>query len=169
MFWNIKATQTEPENSEQFIARFLQSRNLPFDPESIKAFTTPVNITLEYLLKETGIDKVELTKAVTLINESIKSNRPIIIYGDYDVDGVCATATLWQSLHNFGADVLPFIPRRLDHGYGLSEAGISDALKLHSTEIKPLIITVDNGITAHKVIDKYQKTGIDFIITDHHL
>lgn len=114
------------------------------------------------------LNQKELKKAVLIINKAIKAKKPILIYGDYDCDGVCATAILWETLHQLGANVLPFIPHRLDHGYGLSEKGIEAARSLFPDQ-KPLIITVDNGIRAEKIAESLQKEGIDLIITDHHI
>ena len=168
MPWKIKSTQDKPESKEELIKRILELNNLPHSDKDIEEFLSPPPLTLESLFKFTDISKLELKKAVTLINQSIKSDRPIIVYGDYDVDGVCATAILWTTLHEMGADVLPFIPHRLEHGYGLSEKGLEKALTLFENKDKPLIITVDNGVTGGKLTKKYQDQGIDFIITDHH-
>lgn len=168
MPWKIKSIQDRPESKEELIKRILRINNLPHSDKDIEEFLSPPPLALKSLLKYTKISLPELKKAATLINQSIKSARPIIVYGDYDVDGVCATAILWTTLHEMKANVLPFIPHRFDHGYGLSGKGLEKALTLFSVNQKPLIITVDNGVTGGKLIKKYQKKGIDFIITDHH-
>jgi single-stranded-DNA-specific exonuclease len=164
MDWQINETQAEPEKSDSLIRRFLAIRNLPTDDKSISDFTSKIHLTKEYLIRETSIDVKQIKVAIELINKYIQKKKPIIIYGDYDVDGICATAILWQTLNHLGARVLPFLPKRDEHGYGLSEKGLSDAVKLFPNE-KPLIITVDNGITSSKVIKKFD---LDFILTDHH-
>ncbi len=112
------------------------------------------------------LNQSSLTRAVKLIKTAIAKKQPLLVYGDYDADGVCATAILWETLHTLGGNALPFIPHRQDHGYGLSIAGLTDALKLFP--ITPLIITVDNGITAVAAAKYLKKKKIPLIITDHH-
>ncbi|MFH1832555.1 MAG: DHH family phosphoesterase [Candidatus Levyibacteriota bacterium] len=136
-----------------------------------------------------GIDKKELQKTVERIKKAIKQKEKIVVFGDYDVDGICGTAILWETLHNLGADVMPYIPHRIDQGYGLSEKGIEyvilnlfqdpgsleipkqveDTPKgIRNNKIK-LIITTDNGIVANTAVDFAREQGIDVIITDHHI
>lgn len=112
-----------------------------------------------------GIDKNNLQKALKRINIAIKTQEKIIIYGDYDVDGICASAILWETLNSLGADVMPFIPSRFDEGYGLSKEGIDSLLSKQKAD---LIITVDNGIVAEEGVSYANKKGVDVIITDHH-
>src|SRR3989344_4894829 len=100
------------------------------------------------------------------INNGVKNDEQIIIYGDYDVDGITASAILWEVLYKMGAKVTPYIPHRIDEGYGLSIKGISN-VKVKYDALK-LIITVDNGIVAHDAVTFANKEGIDVIITDHH-
>lgn len=114
-----------------------------------------------------GINKTQLKKALERIKKAIDKQESIVIYGDYDADGVCASAILWETLHELGAKVMPYIPHRIDEGYGLSIKGIENC----KSEIKncSLIITVDNGIVANEAVDYANKQGIDVIITDHHV
>ncbi len=114
-----------------------------------------------------GIDKKQLKKAVLRIGNAIKNKESIVVFGDYDVDGICGTAILWETLNSLGAKVMPYIPHRIDEGYGLSLAGISN-LKTQNSNVK-LIITVDNGIVANKAVEFANKNNIDVIITDHHV
>ena len=114
-----------------------------------------------------GISKEELKKTIKRINSAIKNKEQIVVFGDYDADGLCASAILWETLNKAGAKVLPYIPSRLEEGYGLSKTSI---LNLKSKILNPkLIITVDNGITANEAVEFAIKEGIDVIITDHHL
>lgn len=115
--------------------------------------------------KNLGIDPAELSKTKKRIKKAIKSKEKIIVYGDYDVDGVTGTAILWETLNKIGADVMPYIPNRVEEGYGLSIKGIESLI---SQEKVDLIITVDNGIVATDAVDFANKNGIDVIITDHH-
>lgn len=114
---------------------------------------------------DVGIDVSQFEIAVNRIKQAIQKMEQIIIYGDYDADGISATAVLWQALHTVGAKVTPFIPRRDTHGYGLSKPGIKEIAEQYHPE---LIITVDNGIVAAPAIIDAKKRGIEVIITDHH-
>ncbi|HUD09723.1 MAG TPA: single-stranded-DNA-specific exonuclease RecJ [Patescibacteria group bacterium] len=107
-----------------------------------------------------------LKKALQRIQKAIKNKEKIIVFGDYDVDGICGTAILWETLNSLGADVLPYIPSRFEEGYGLSEIGIKNLLQKGKAD---LIITVDNGIVANEAVDFANKNKIDVIITDHHV
>lgn len=114
-----------------------------------------------------GINKKELQKTIKRINLAIKNKEQIVIFGDYDADGLCAAAILWEVLNKAGAKVLPYIPSRLEEGYGLSEKAILNIKnKISNTK---LIITVDNGISANDAVEFATKEGIDVIVTDHHL
>ncbi len=113
-----------------------------------------------------GIDKKQLKKALDRIEKAIEKKEQIVVFGDYDVDGICGTAILWETLNSLGAKVTPYIPHRIDEGYGLSEISIAN-VKEQLPDVK-LIITVDNGIVANAAVDVANKNGIDVIITDHH-
>ncbi len=114
-----------------------------------------------------GIKKTQLNKAIKRIQKAIEKQEQIVVFGDYDVDGICGSAILWETLHALGAKALPYIPHRIDEGYGLSPIGISN-IKSQISNIQ-LIITVDNGIVANEAVEFANKNGIDVIITDHHL
>src|SRR3989344_7749625 len=113
------------------------------------------------------IDKKHLEKTIKRIKRAIAKKEEVIVFGDYDVDGISGAAILWETLTEAGAKAMPYIPHRLDEGYGLSKIGI-DNLLLKNPKIK-LIITVDNGIVASKAVEYANKKGIDIIITDHHV
>ncbi len=119
----------------------------------------------KFSLKEVGLVAKQLEAAVKRLLEAIDHQEKIIIFGDYDADGVCATAILWQTLDQLGADVMPFIPEREKHGYGLSLAALDDLL---SADKPDLVVTVDNGIVAHQPAQRVKEADIDLIITDHH-
>ncbi len=129
-------------------------------------FFNPTNPS-ELTPKDVGIDELQLDKAITRINKAIEDNEKIIVYGDYDVDGVCASAILWETLTTLGANTLPYIPSRFNEGYGLNVESIKK-LKGEDPTIG-LIITVDNGIVANEKVDFAKTIGVDVIITDHHL
>lgn len=107
----------------------------------------------------------DMQKAVDRIEKAVTEGESICVYGDYDVDGICATTILLHYLLSIGADVSYRIPSRHDEGYGISRRAI-DALKASGVD---LIITVDNGISAHDEIAYAGELGIDVIVTDHHI
>lgn len=101
--------------------------------------------------------------AVERIRQAIRQRQAIAIYGDYDVDGVTATASV-QTLQALGADVRGYIPNRFDEGYGLNK----DALDLLKADGVKLVITVDCGIRSPDEALHAQTHGLDLIISDHH-
>jgi single-stranded-DNA-specific exonuclease len=121
----------------------------------------------EVTTQSVKINEQQLKKALQRIKKAIKNKEQIIIFGDYDVDGICGTAILWETLNSLGANVLPYIPSRFEEGYGLSETGIKNLKE--KNENCSLIITVDNGIVANEAVDFANKNKIDVIITDHHV
>jgi single-stranded-DNA-specific exonuclease len=164
--WNIlnKTNLGNKANINEKILKILLENRGHSDKKAIQEFLSPK---LEQVtIDSVGIDKKQLKKAMDRIYDAIKNHEQIIIYGDYDVDGITGTAILWETLYGMKAKVLPYLPDRIDEGYGLSEKGISN-LKLKISNIK-LIITVDNGIVANKAVEFAKKEGIDVIITDHH-
>lgn len=113
-----------------------------------------------------GIDNKQLDKALKRIKKAIDKKEQIIVFGDYDVDGITGSAILWETLHGLGATVIPYIPHRIDEGYGLSLKSLKNE---EFKEKNPsLIITVDNGIVANDAVLYAKEQGIDVIITDHH-
>jgi len=107
----------------------------------------------------------DLDKAVTRIVRALEQGEQIAVYGDYDVDGITATALLVHFLSSLDGAVRWYIPHRLQEGYGLN----SKALQAMHGEGVTLVITVDCGITNHEAIELAGKLGLDVIVTDHHL
>lgn len=137
-------------------------------------FLHPPKPTLDYLLKESGLNKSVLSKTKQLLDSHLSLNHDICVFGDYDADGVSATAIMWQAITAYAklvkssSRILPFIPDRHKHGYGLSDKAVAEVLS--NTAFSPkLIITVDTGIVAHVGIKAFRNSGIDVIITDHHV
>ena len=102
--------------------------------------------------------------AVARIYRALLSGENIAIYGDFDADGITATALLVQGLSSVGGKVIPYIPHRLTEGYGLKTAALEN---LHRQGIS-LVITVDCGITALAEVKRANRLGLDIIVTDHH-
>jgi single-stranded-DNA-specific exonuclease len=118
--------------------------------------------------KEFKVDKKQLKLAVERIIKAKNNNENVLIYGDYDVDGITSTAVLWQVLHQSGLNVLPYIPDRENDGYGIRAASF---FKFEESQNKKfnLLITVDNGIVANSEIEKINNKGTEVIIVDHHV
>lgn len=105
-----------------------------------------------------------MKKAVTNIKKALKSENKIVIYGDYDIDGISAASLLYDYLIACGSKPDIFIPDRFEEGYGLN----SKALKTLYKNGAELVISVDCGTTAHKQISEAKKMGLQIIVTDHH-
>jgi single-stranded-DNA-specific exonuclease len=129
------------------------------EPEEAKNFLNPSlsDLSDPFMLKdmERGVDRVI---------SALTDKEKIMIFGDYDVDGITSASLMYLVLNKLGAQVSYYLPNRLVEGYGLSEEGILEAERRGAK----LIISVDCGINAVKEIDFAQKKGIDCIITDHH-
>jgi single-stranded-DNA-specific exonuclease len=102
--------------------------------------------------------------AADRIVNAIRRGEKILVHGDYDVDGICATALLTRWFRGLGGVVVPFVPHRLRDGYDFSEAGLTRA----RSEAVGLIVTADCGTVAHETVDRARAAGIDVIVTDHH-
>jgi single-stranded-DNA-specific exonuclease len=107
----------------------------------------------------------DMPQAVERIARAIAASEPVMVFGDYDVDGTTAVALVSAYLQTHLEVVLPYIPDRYKEGYGISKAGIDEA-KAHGIQ---LIIALDCGIKAHEQVAYAKELGIDFIICDHHL
>ncbi len=134
--------------------------NRGFDsPEAVEKFLNPRLSDLHDPFLLHGMDK-----AMERVTKALLANERIVIYGDYDVDGITATSLLYIIFNKLGAQVSYFLPNRLVEGYGLSVDGINEAKK----QGVDLIITVDTGINAIDEVAYANSHGIDVIITDHH-
>src|SRR3989344_2447344 len=165
--WEILKKIQNPESKFQIneiINILLENRGLKTKSQKEEFFNPihPGKITVKSL----NLDQKQLDKAIKRVKNAIKNKEQIIIYGDYDADGICATAVLWECLYSLTKNVIPYIPNRFDEGYGANAGSIGN-LKSQFPNFK-LLITVDNGIVANDAVDKANKLGIDVIITDHH-
>jgi len=107
----------------------------------------------------------DMHHAVSRVYKALLSGEKIAVYGDFDADGITATALLVQGLTELGGDVIPYIPHRLYEGYGLKVSALEKLRKQGVT----LVITVDTGITAFAEIEKSHKMGLEILVTDHHV
>jgi single-stranded-DNA-specific exonuclease len=155
----------------------------PAPPEHLAAFPdlAPLIVQLLYNRQVRTVDEVQaflsrstafdnpfllkgMNEAVIRLRQAIRSGEAIAIYGDYDVDGVAATALLVPTLRDLGAQVIPYIPNRMEEGYGLNEG----AVKALAQQGIKLVVTVDCGVRSIKEAALARKLGLDLIITDHH-
>lgn len=142
--------------ADQIITKLLDNRGLTTD-QAVREFfhpPHPKSLPAPFVSEE----------AIQLIKQHIESHSKIFIYGDYDVDGICSTALLWEALYAVYPQVFPHIPHRREEGYGLSVKGIDHCLAQGAN----LIIAVDNGIVAFDQVDYCRNHGCDIIIIDHH-
>lgn len=146
-------------NISEVLAKLLLLRDIKTFSEAKSFFRSSIDTLHDPFL----MDGMEI--ATKRVIKAITENEPICIYGDYDVDGTCATALLYMFLKELGANVDFYIPKRLTEGYGLSKESI-DIIK--STQKASLLISVDCGITAIEETDYANELGIDVIICDHH-
>lgn len=107
----------------------------------------------------------DLSTAVGLLADAVRSGRTVLVHGDYDVDGQCSTALLTRVLRLAGGQVVPFVPHRLRDGYDLGPAGIAAA---HAAGAS-LIVTCDCGTAATEAVARAKREGLQVIVTDHHL
>lgn len=141
---------------DEIVAKLLENRGIKTH-EQINEFLNPRP-------PQTIDSPFDSKPAIKLIKSHIKNGNKIAIYGDYDVDGICSTAILWETIYKDYKNVFPHIPHRESEGYGLSTKGIDHCLN----EEAKLIIAVDNGIVAHEQIKYCQSKGCDIIVVDHH-
>jgi len=164
MNWKFINQKHKAKNTKQIVEILLENRGIENEKDKEEFFTPKHPEKIE--LKELEISEQPIKEAIERIKVAKKNNEGILIYGDYDADGVAATAILWEALHGSEFDVHPYIPDRFADGYGLNSSRV-EKLLTEFPSIK-LIITVDNGIVANKEIEKIRKSGVDIIVTDHH-
>ena len=145
-------------NISNLLATVLVNRGITED-EQIRTFLDPVRTDFH-----DPFNMPDMGKAVDRITAAMKKNEKVVIYGDYDVDGITSTTVLKKFLEEHGLKVDYKIPNRLSEGYGLN----IDAIKEIAEQKYNLIITVDCGISGIEEIDYATKLGIDVIVTDHH-
>lgn len=104
-------------------------------------------------------------RAATLLAEAVRGGKHVVVYGDYDVDGITGVAILWHVLTRLGAKVSFYVPHRIEEGYGLNVEAVSRLIQAERAEI---LVSVDCGITAVDSAEAARAAGVPLIITDHH-
>lgn len=153
----LAAEISEKYNISAYASLLMSSRGFK-DHDKIESF---INCA-EY--ESDPFELIDMDRAVNRINKALDNFERIAIYGDYDADGVTATALLHSYLEAKEADVFYYIPDRIDEGYGMN-CGALDEIKNRGAK---LVVTVDNGITAIDEAEYAKEIGLDLIITDHH-
>jgi single-stranded-DNA-specific exonuclease len=108
---------------------------------------------------------LSMDKAVERLARAVSDHELVFIHGDYDVDGISSTTLLTRAIRGLGGKATPFIPRRIEDGYDLSDAGVDAAMKAGAA----VVVTCDCGTSAVSPVARLCKAGIDVIVTDHHL
>ena len=163
--WNVNKLSTEKIEHlrselgmNSLVAKALVAKNIDTMEQANDVYLKETPLSDPFLMKD-------MEKAVKRIWQAIENHEKIVVYGDYDVDGVCATATLFTYLESVGANVFYKLPNRETEGYGLNKEALA---KLKGKGVS-LVITVDNGIAAIDEIDYANEIGLDVVVTDHHL
>ena len=141
------------------VCRLLAIRGFA-EPDHAKAYLRP---RLDHFHEPQQM--ADLDRAVERLARAVRDKETILVHGDYDVDGICSTTLMVRTLRMLGGTVVPFIPRRLDDGYDLGDAGVKAAEAAGAR----LVLTCDCGTSAHAPIERLQSLGIDVIVADHHL
>ena len=141
------------------VARLLFERGIQ-DQESLKKFLEPSLEDLHdpYLLHD-------MDKAVERIRQAIEEGENILVYGDYDADGMTSASIVKESLEQLGAECRVYLPNRFTDGYGPNASVYKYFIEQEGIS---LIVTVDNGVAGHEAVDFAQSMGVDVIVTDHH-
>ncbi|MCL2355016.1 MAG: DHH family phosphoesterase [Oscillospiraceae bacterium] len=149
---------SEKFNVSEILAKILVNRNI-LDDKELEVFLNPTRNDFY-----DAFMMLDIEKAVDRIISAINTKEKVIIYGDYDVDGITSIAVLKKFLDERGLIADYYIPNRLSEGYGLNKEAIEEIAKKNYT----LIITVDCGISSIEEVEFAKKLGIEIIITDHH-
>lgn len=149
--------QRQYKNVSPIVAQLLYNRGLQTPEEAYHFLYDKATTTDPFLMKD-------MRRAVERIRTAIKRRERIIVYGDFDADGVTSTTLMMQVLTRLKANVGAYIPHRVDEGYGLN----SPALEQLAREGARLVVTVDCGIRAVQEVEDANAAGLDMIITDHH-
>ncbi len=155
-----RAEAFESAGLPPILARLLASRGVT--EEGREAFLDPSLIRLARPNDLPGI-----TDAVRVILPFLRTKRKIVVFGDYDADGVCASAILVTALRRLGGNAEAFIPHRFKEGYGMTAASLERLLR--EQKDVALVVTVDNGISSPDEVAVLKKQGIQVVVTDHHL
>jgi single-stranded-DNA-specific exonuclease len=159
--WKLAPPLREPELAQfatlhPLVVQILHNRRIT-DPDAVDAFLSG------QISTDNPFQLAGMSEAVTRLRQAIREGEPVAVYGDFDTDGVTATALLVEALLALGARVQPYIPHRVDEGYGLN----LEALRHLYRQGVRVVVTVDCGIRSAREVKAASK-GLDLIVTDHH-
>lgn len=156
--WEGRKELASKLRTAELVAQLLFNRGIS-DFESAQHFLKP---TLSDLIEPERLPGIK--QAAKRIRQALGAREKIVLYGDYDVDGVAGVAILWHCLNLAEVEVEYYVPHRIEEGYGLNE----EAIKQLARQGAKLIITVDCGITAQAAAARAAQLDVDLVITDHH-
>ncbi|XUW99375.1 MAG: single-stranded-DNA-specific exonuclease RecJ [Dehalogenimonas sp.] len=160
--WQVASAEVSPELAEHYpalMARIMAGRGIKTLEAAELFLAGDARLSNDWRLLP------DIQPAMARIYRAILSGERIAVYGDFDTDGITATALMVTGLRSLGAEPIPYIPHRLIEGYGLK----TDALKKLAEEGVSLVVSVDCGITAFAEVKEAKRFGLDVIVTDHHL
>ena len=165
IIWNIV------DRSEKVVNKLMSEKNVPY-PIALSLVNRGINLeTFDFFVSSRLTSLSDpfrlpgMEKSVKRMWEAVRKQEPILIYGDYDTDGITATAVVYKVLSECGANVTTFLPHRFDDGYGFTVESVEKAFALNNIG---LVITVDCGVTGYDPVKIASEKGVDVIITDHH-
>jgi len=155
--WKVAETLAEGMNIPLPVGIVLARRGFS-SLEQAKAFLSPGHkVPDPFLLRD-------MEAAVACVGHAVEEGKRIVVYGDYDVDGIAATALMARALGALGAHVQTYLPNRFEEGYGLSESAIESIAQQGDA----LLITVDCGVSDLEAVAQAKSAGLDVVVTDHH-
>lgn len=158
--WKQRIVAEDKISNKEIVNFLLKNRGI-IDNESFLHPPHPSYLSFDLFHLKTAFQKT-----IQLLEEIYDKKQKIVVYTDYDADGITGGTILWETLHLLGFSVFPYVPHRKNEGYGFSVKGIDTVIK----EYNPvLIISVDHGISAKKQIEYAVSKGLKIIVTDHHL
>ncbi len=163
--WNVQSKESLKKATPGEIRNILLgNRGIVTDADR-EEFLHPTN-PIDIAVSQTGIERDELHAALTRIKKAVEDKESVVVYCDYDADGVTSGSILWEALYTLGAHVMPYIPHRVEEGYGLSVKGIDT---VRDSYHPALLITIDHGITGAEQVAYAKSLGMDVIVCDHHV
>lgn len=156
---SVVDTLSEAFGLPRFVSTVMAARGIE-GVEAAKAF-------LEPSLERDWRDPYEISSMdllVEALSSAVLDHKKVLVFGDFDLDGISATTIMSRGLAALGVSVVPFVPLRFEEGYGLTEAAITRALAYDPD----VLITVDNGIAAKEEVERLKQAGVEVLITDHH-
>jgi single-stranded-DNA-specific exonuclease len=162
MQFNILNQISALQSPRSIISTLLKNRGIPEDKHG--SFINPPNPST-FSLESLGVKASQINKSIKRLLQAKKNLETVVIYTDYDADGVTSGAILWQTLDILGFKVMPYIGSREKEGYGFSKSGIEQVINQFSPV---LIISLDHGVTGEPYIKLLKEQSIDTIVIDHH-